>query len=599
MNKLSICLSALLLGLTLIWGCGTEEPTDTEEQPLPTVEFKNKDNTVYSRLAGEPDRLNPYLTTNGYARNIWELVYYPLIDIDRESLELVPVLATSRPEITELPAGHEYAGGVSYTFELNPAARWDDGSAITAADVLFTYKVLMNPNVNADAQRSVFQAIKDVQVDPNDPLKFTVFANEKYILGEEAVGTLNVLPTYVLDPENSLSDISVKDIIAGTTSDAEKEVLQAFADQFHSTEVSRAKDMVVGSGPYRFEKWEAGQYISMSRKKDWWGDDQVEQFPALKAFPDSLVFRIVTDQTTVVTALKDELLDVAYQIDARAFDEMQENEFIQDHFNLHTPDASIYYFIAFNMKDPLLEDRRVRRALAHLLDLDVIIEKVQSGLGTRLTTSVLPSKKYHDDDLPLINLDIDKAIALLKEAGWEDTNGNGTVDKEINGQTTELVLEYLTTPGSVMGQSIAELLKGNGAQAGVEVNVNAVEARTMMSDYVRPRKFQMYAAGFGSDPLLDDFTQIWHTESNTFTGFNRTQFGNAETDALIEKIRVTLDEEERNAMYREFQEILYEEQPMIFLFSPKERIAISKRFRAKSSVVRPGYDVRAFDHIAK
>ncbi len=593
MNKLfpAGLMGMLAIALVTFSQCGVDPPQED------AVVYKNTTNTVYSRLAAEPDRLNPLLSTSAYSRPIWEQIFVPLLDIDPQSLELVPFLAKSRPVIEDITDGPN-AGGLTYTFELIPEAVWDDGQAVTAEDVVFSFKVMFNPRVGAAAHRAFFNSVQDIVIDPNDNRKFTVITNEKYILAEPAIASMNIMPKHIIDPDGLLDSFTFAELVVGGD-ELEDDRLTQFADLFQSPEYSRDPSKITGAGPYQFINWEAGQYLVLEKKENWWGDAIVDQYPSLTTRPDSLVFRIIDDQAVAVTAIKDELLDAIFQIDANAFSELEENEFVTDHFALHTPQALQYYFVSLNTKDPILSDVRIRRALAHLVDVQVVIDELFSGLASRISNPVHPSKPYYNDELALIPLSIEEASRLLSEAGWEDSNGNGIRDKEINGELQELELEYLTTPGAAFGNGLAAHMKGNAIQAGIDLQVTQMEFRFMMGERIGPRNFQMYAGGFGADPLLDDFTQIWHTGSNIPSGGNRTQFGNAETDQLIEEIRSTIDEDSRNELYLEFQRIMYEEQPMIFLFAPQERIAISKRFDAEPSVVRPGYHVRAFDLIAE
>ncbi|MEZ4988633.1 MAG: ABC transporter substrate-binding protein [Saprospiraceae bacterium] len=123
----------------------------------------------------------------------------------------------------------------------------------------------------------------------------------------------------------------------------------------------------------------------MARDKDWWADKHVKAHPHFIARPDSLVFRFIPDQITAVNALKDELVDVVMQVDAQAFDELKANEFAKTHFNFYTPSTFIYTFVAINNKDIRLNDKRVRRALAHLLDVDLLIQNAYAGYGVPIT----------------------------------------------------------------------------------------------------------------------------------------------------------------------------------------------------------------------
>lgn len=313
----------------------------------------------------------------------------------------------------------------------------------------------------------------------------------------------------------------------------------------------------------------------------------------MRAYPDKLSFLIIPDQSAAVVALKDQQVDVAGQIDAKDFTDLRENELINRLYNLHTPSSMVFYFIGLNNKKPRLADRRVRRALAHLVDVPALIDDLFYGLAERTVGPFHPAKPYYHKGLKPIEFDPEKARSLLAEAGWEDTNGNGIVDKEINGVLTEMELEYKISASSKFANSQALLFQDDAKKAGVKINIVPKEF-TVMIDDAKKRDYELYSGAWAQDPTIDDPKQLWHSESDTPDGGNRVSFTNAEADRLIEEIRVTLDEGKRNQLYKEFQELIYEEQPYIFLFAPLERIAISKRFRAEATVRRPGFLVNNF-----
>ena len=558
-----------------------------------TVEY-SKENIATVRLPAEPDKINPLITTSVYSRIVYEPIFLYLLQFDPQSLEIAPQLAKSRPQIEELTDG-PFAGGVSYTFEILDEAVWDDGTSILAKDFEFTLKVLFNPLVNAAPVRAYLEFIRDIEIDADNPKKFTVYTNQKYIVGEAAIGNIPIYPTYVYDKEGLMSDYALSDLTDPDKSAelSEDENIKAFADIFNSAEYGREKGNVVGSGAYSFESWESGQRIVLKKKKNWWGDKLDN--PLLAAYPDQITYKIIPDQTTTVAAIKAQEIDVTAQIDAKDFTDMKDDEMVNKYFNLYSPTALQYYYIGMNTKDRTgkLSDKRVRRALAHLVDVDQLINDLFYGLAERTVGPIHPSKSYYNKDLKPIEYNVEKAQSLLAAAGWEDSDGNGILDKEIDGEQVDLKISYITTSTSKFGRSLAEILTANFKKAGVELDVELLEFRQLI-ERLRSRDYEMNSGGWGQDPVPADLKQIWHTESDRPDGSNRVGFGNAESDALIDQIRVTLNEDERVDMYMRIQEVVYEEQPYIFLFSPRERIAIHKRFNTTVTSLRPGYIINDF-----
>ena len=168
------------------------------------------------------------------------------------------------------------------------------------------------------------------------------------------------------------------------------------------------------------------------------------------------------------------------------------------------------------------------------------------------------------------------------------------MDKEINGQRVPLNLTIKYNNGNERRKNYALLLQENAKKAGVKIEVLGREW-TVFLDEAKGRDFEMVCLGWVQSPTPDDLKQIWHTESNTPDGSNYASFGTPESDKIIDEIRVTLDEQRRNELYMQIQQIIYDEQPYIFLVSLKERIAIHSRFaNADATIARPGFNEKAF-----
>ncbi len=547
-------------------------------------------NWVTVRLAAEPDRLNPILSTSGYASQVESHLFIPLLHFDPKSLELTPFLAISRPEIHKIIEG-EYKGGFAYTFEIHKEAVWDDGKPVTAADYVFTMKAILNPKVESPAFRAYLNFLKDIKINPDNPKKLTIYTDGPYILAEAALGNIEVYPEHLYDRDGIMENYSVK-MLANQDSAiivAETDtLLTKFADIFNAPEYSRKKGLINGCGAYQFEEWITGEKIVLSRKKNWWGDKIIDKYPLLRALPQKIIYKPVPDGATAISLLKSQELDAMGSIQAKAFVELSKNELIEQFYNLHTPPYLAYYYIGFNANSPKLADRKVRRAIAHLLDMDVVIQSVMHGLAQRIIGPIHPTKPYYNKDLQPIPCDLETAKSLLLKSGWIDTDSDGWLDKKINGEKEKLELTYKYSSGNDVAQNIGLLLKDNAQKVGIRINLITKEFSGLVDD-TRKRDFEMYYLAWSNPPTLDDLRQIWHTQSDTPKGSNKVGFGNATSDSIIDAIRIEMDEQKRNELYYLIQQKIYEEQPYIFLFAPKERIAIHKRFEAETSAKRPGF----------
>lgn len=596
-NFLFITLIGLLL---LTTNCAEDDNKDensdeTTEEALPT-DFKNTENIVYSRLRAEPDGLNPLLSLNAYAREAYSNVFPYMMNFHPNTHEFTSILIKSAPQIEEIIEG-EKVTGLSYTMEILDEAVWDNGQPVTGYDYEFTLKALFNPKMPTQRLRGFYEFITKLEVDEANPKKMTISTNKKYILAEEAIGSMVILPEHHFDPKGILKNYELADLIdqqkAAKIADSDQR-LQEFTDEYLLPKFSRESEGIIGCGAYKLKEWVTGQHIILERKDNWWGDNLGDKIPGLENNPKEIHFKIMRDQTSALAALKAQELDAIGQIQPNDFQDLKKDKNFQRYYDLHDPINPAFYFVGMNTKSPKLSDKRVRRALAHLMDVDEVIETVQFGFGQRTVGPVHPNANYYHSGLDLIQQDLEKTQSLLAEAGWEDSNNDGTVDKEIDGERVELELEYLVSSSSNNEKNTALLFQESAKKAGIKVNIVSQEFTVKTQNTVQ-HKFELSAGGWQASLALFDPKQIWHTDSYRVGGSNYVGFGNQETDALIEEIRTTLEEDKRNELYRKFQEILYEEQPYIFLFFNRNLIALSRRFKAEASSVRPGYFPNTFE----
>lgn len=583
MNRFFILITIAFIGIFTIVSC----KTDSKKVQ---VDFKRTENTLSIRLRAEADRLNPVLTTSNYARQVVDQIFQYLLTIDPQTYEFIPQLAKARPTVQDITDG-PWKGGVAYTYEIFEEAQWDNGTPITAQDFIFTLKAVFNPLVQAQAFRAYLAFIKDVQVDPSNPKKFTVITNEKYILGEESISNgFAIMPASIYDPQGLMNEISLAELADPAKAEAlakSNENLKQFAEAFNSEKYAREKGFVSGSGPYQFEEWQSGQKIVLTKKANWWGNKLSSKYPGLEAFPDKLEFLPITDPAAVLAAVKAEEIDVVTELDTKDFLDLRSLPFVQERYNFHTPPALAYNCIYINNKNPKLADKRVRRALAHAIDIEEIIKTVYDGFGERTALPLLPSSKDYDKNLKLVDYNVAKAKDLLQQAGWKDTNNNGIVDKEINGERVELTLGCQVSATSESGRNAILLMQGTAKQAGIGIEIIPKEFRVIMED-VRADNHELAVGGRTIPPITWDPKQDWHSEGLA-GGSNHANFENAAADKLIEEIQVTLDDAKRAELYKRFQAILYDEQPFIFLFIPTNRILTHKRFEAQATSILPGF----------
>lgn len=572
-----------LLALALTWaGCSSSRQPEGNPYASAQTEPTRGDWVVCHNLF-DPDQLNPTNYQGADAGYIVGNIFMSLLTVDPRDTNFpyVPALAKDLPEISP--------DGLRFTFEIHPAATWDNGTPVTGEDFAFSVKVIKNPLVDCAALRPYGEFIKDVIIDPKNPRRFIVVTKQKYMLALSSIGTLFVLPRYIYDPENLMGRYSIPELDEKGEKLRNDPNIQKFARRYNA--MQREPEHIVGCGPYLLERWETGQQVVLRRKARWWADTL--EGVAYEAYPDKLIYRVINDANTAITNLKAQKLDVMNSIPAKDFIQLKANTGFTTHFSLHTPRMFAYSYIGLNMRPqgrpPVFTDRRVRRALAHLLDVDMLIKKFSYGMAQRITGPLYPMQRgSYNDTLPPIPYDPVKAAQLLDEAGWIDQDDDGIREKMIDGRKVKLEFEILTNNNEVRLQ-IARILQQEARKVGIKLNITSLDWSIFL-ERTKKHDFDAYIGGWIGTHNPQDLKQIWHSKSWAEGGSNYVGFGNDETDRIIELIREELNKSRRDSLYRLFHAIVYEEQPYIFLTAPYERIAIHKRFRnAYTSPIRPGF----------
>jgi len=550
--------------------------------------------SVNVRLKGDPGRLIPFFSAGSIGREVYPFLFLQLGEYNPKTLQLEPILAKSIPQRESINYG-EQAGQNKYSFEILDDAVWVDGKPITGHDYSFTIKALKHPLVKAGgAYKAAMSDIIEVRVDKNNPKRFDVFTKSGYMLDLELITSIEIIPAHVYDVNSVLANYLFEDFNDEKliTERSEKDTLvQKFALDFNSTQFNL--EVMSGAGPYTLKEWEPDQYIVLEKKEDWWGDKYPDR-TFLNAIPDQIVFHIIPEENTALTLLKNGTIDIMSFSDGTIYESLKKNKDLQEEFTFHEPQKLNYYLLLLNNREAGLNDKLVRKALAQLIDVDNIIEVLEKGMGVRQTSVISPFDDDFNKALSPLNLDIDNARDLLDAAGWEDSNSNEILDKNQGGRLIELEFDILVTQAQ-LGQRIALLLQENARKVGIKINIEQQDFRVTRKENLATGKYDIIA--FRSITSLADYDayNTWHSNNAMPVNGNYSGYSNPVADELIEQIRATNKASDRDPLYQELQEIIYEDQPVIFLYAPVEKIAVSKRVKPLISVKRPGYFPNAFE----
>lgn len=584
MNYLNV--STGLAFLILLLACKTDPAAKR-------IDYKRTDNSVAIRLEADVANLNPLTSSSSYETQVYSQIYTYPCSFDYETLEFIPETLKDIPAIEET-SRTDAPGKYRIDATMLEEAVWSDGTPVTGEDYLFTLKAMLNPLVDAARYRAYFFVVdvSDIVVNEKNPKDFTIYLNSTSFQDKEYLfNLLPILPKHILDPEGWMDEVAFSSLLDTETADAlaaSDENLQAFAAQLADPEFSKDMARLSGSGAYEIVDWVTGQRVTLQRKKDWWGDQiSKESHPSLVAYPEELVYRPIADPTAALAALKSEEIDVMNRVQESEFEALKKDSIAGERYQLKAVSSMAVYFYSFNTDQPKLADPKVRQAIASAADVDEILQSVYLGYGERTASPVLPSQAYYNDELPIIRQDIEKAKRLLAEAGWEDSNNNGIVDKEIEGERIELSLEVLTSQAE-NSRNTALLLQDQLKQVGIDLQPKSVAGTVLLTNW-RNKTYEIASVGSALSPVWNP-KQSWYSQG----GSNRTGFGTAKTDAMIDEILETSDVEKRMQLYKDLQQEIYEQQPVLFLYVPQTPVAVHNRFEAPLTNVFPCYDPRYF-----
>lgn len=506
--KIKLFITFLLLPL-FFWGCHADIPKESD--------------TLVWHLGAEPDTLNPIVATDAYASRIDSLIYDTLIERDNDTLEWKPKMA-ERWEIS--------SDKKQFTFHIRKNIFWQDGVPFSVDDVVYSYDKIMDPKVDAPHLRVYYQDIEKVEKVDASTVRFTY--RRPYFMALEFCGTLPLIPKHLFDNGHD----------------------------FNSHEQNR---MPVGLGPYKLVSWETGKQIVLERNEDYWAKG-TEKFPDIK----KIRFQIVAEDTVALQLLKKGELDFAglrpiqwvRQTDTEKFKKQFER------YQFYSPG---YTFIGWNMKRDFFKDARVRRAMTLLVNREAILQKLNFGLGKIVTGPFYDQAPAYNKDVVPLPYDPEHAKALLKEAGWEDHDGDGILDKD--GKAFRF--EFLIPSGRKFAERLGTILKEDLRKMGIEMEIVQIEWALFIKN-LDDRKFDAVTLGWVFGVEQDPY-QVWHSSQAT-QGSNFVGFENKEADRLIEEGRQEFDPQKRAALYRELHRIIDDVQPYTFLYTSPNLIALDRRF---------------------
>ncbi len=573
MRRINILIVLALLGAITLSSCGRQktQTNDNTSSKTPVTKLEPEDTKdavpgdwVIKQEMADAEKLMPTVTNDASATDIFELIFDALLRLNRETYELEGNIAKSLPVISE--------DHLTYTFDLKENVKFSDGKPLTGDDIIFTMKTIKIPFVDAQALRNYFDDVKNVELVDGNKYKVRFTMSRPYFRAIYSIGDMRITPKHILDPRNETDKFTFEDLANAQKSlDPKKNPeMQKYADFFNSQEVARDPKYVVGSGPYKLEKWATGQAITIARNENYWDQGKVPNYA------NKIVFKIIQDQNAAVVAAKNKEIDYMYVIQPADFFENVKNP---EQFNIKKALVlePTYVYIAWNNERPLFKDKKVRWALSYAVDRQNIIDKLLFSAAVPIQSHIFYKSKFLNDKLPPIDYNMEKAKQLLDEAGWKDSDGDGVRDKIVDGKKMDFKFTFVNN-NNPKRKKVMLIVIESLKQLGIQADLQEYEWSVFL-DKTKKHDYDACYAAWQLNVTPDDPYQIWHSSQTIAEGSNWISYKNPEADKLLEENRITFDDVKRKEILDKWQQMIYDDQPVTFLWSETSRYFYSDRFK--------------------
>lgn len=470
-------------------------------------------------LIGLPRFLNPALATaNDVDRDLVQLLYSSLMKYDKDG-NVVPDLA-EKFEITD--------EGREYRFVLKPNLKWEDGKPLDAQDVLFTIKLIQNSQFSSPLYQS-WQGVS-VSIEESNIIVFKLSTAYLPFLENTTIG---ILPRHIwtnITMQNfALSDLNLQPI---------------------------------GSGPFKVKKFtkdSSGLISSYTLERN-------ENYYGKRPYLNKIIFKFYSTEKDAIKAYNSKAVDGISFVSSTNLELIKD----LDSLMLHEMMMPRSFAIFFNQENnELLKSKKMRKVLNYATNKKELIENILNGFAQTVNTPIPPNlTKYYNKNIDTLDYDADKAREILKEEGWENLDNDEILEKVSEENTNFVKLSFtLVTANREELKLVAESIKEQWKKVGILLNVITMDLGDLQQNYIRPRAYEMLLFGTILSAIPDPYP-FWHSSQINDSGLNLAKYQNDDVDKLLEDTRKLTSETRRIEKYKEFQKLITDDVPVIFLYDP-------------------------------
>jgi microcin C transport system substrate-binding protein len=476
--------------------------------------------------------------------------------------ELIRSLVVDSPMIWD-PSANKYWPGLiqrvetiepnkKYRLTLREGVQFHNGKPLTAEDVEFSFNAALNPEFNAGHRAPYFDKIRSVKAE-NKSNVIVRFQKPYFLNMDVLLGQMNPIV-----PKES-----------------------------YENPLRKVDRVMIGSGPYRLGKV-GRSTVTLLRNKKWWGNN-LNYLKGRYNF-EKIVVKLVSSEKEAMGLIQTGKADYYHPVSHGFFFRKSFRKKVgkvAKFVDVENQMAKPYSFLTFNLKNPMFSDKRVRLALAKLMNRELINEKFRAGASELASGPWSRNSEYANPKVAPIQFDPEGAVDLLNEAGWLDKDLDGIREKIIDGKKVQLAFNIFLPNQTV--EKYFLLYQEDLNRAGVAMAVRDIDMKSLLKA-IAADKFEAVSLGWGRGQVDIDPKQIWHSESVKSGGSNFIGYKNTKVDQLIEKGRYTINKAQRVKIYQEVYKLIAQDVPYLFMFHDfKEFYLINSRIGGPSKTF--AYDI--------
>ena len=518
---------------------------------------------ISSTIGEGPKTFNPFTSKDSTSSSMAALMFDGLFTTDPKDGRIIPKLAKS----------YETKDGMTYIVKLRHGAIWSDGFPITADDVVFTWNDIILAGLGNTSIRDM------VVIDGKLPKVYKVDDyTVKFVISKPFSPFLRLLST----------QIAPKHVFAPVV----KQGAKVF-DSFYSTNTN-PNDFVT-SGPFKLKEYKAAQRVVFVRNQDYYMiNKQNKKLPYL----DKVVYLIVGDLNNEILKFEAKEIDV---IGLRGSNvaPYKSKEAKSDYkiYNIGPDTGTMFLVINLNKRKSIdtnyyvqpekqfwFNDKNFRTAIDYAIDRKSMVQNIANGLAKPLFTAESLNSIFLNKNIKGHDRDLNKSKALLKASGFYLGKNNKLYDKFNN----RVEFDLLTNAGNTEREALGVMIKQDLEDLGMRVNYKPIEFNSLVNKMTTTLDWDMIIMGLTGSPLEPhDGKNVWYSNGSLHLFNQRT--GNETVDdrlafekrldEIFDKAALETDFNKRKILYDEYQQIIYDEKPIIYLYSPVRIVAIRKKFK--------------------